>query len=104
MSAVTPGDGAVGRPRRVAENRKPGRPPHGTTAKRTGSRTVRLQIHLDEQTAQRLGVHCSLVQRDRSAMVGEVLLGWLSRYGRGRELFGTPEDLEGPGEGQGPGP
>jgi hypothetical protein len=46
-----------------------------------------------------------MVHRDRSAMVEEVLLGWLTRYGRGRELFGKPEeDPGGPGEGTAGGP
>jgi hypothetical protein len=47
---------------------------------------------------ERLGVHASLVHADKSRVVEEVLLGWLSRYGRGRELFGQAEGLEG-GEG-----
>ena len=57
----------------------------------------RLQFHLAEQLVERLGVHCSLSHRNESAVVGEILLSWLSRYGRGRELFApiesTGEDL-----------
>jgi hypothetical protein len=44
---------------------------------------------------ERLGVHASLVHADKSRVVEEVLLSWLTRYGRGRELFGQAEGLEG---------
>jgi hypothetical protein len=36
-------------------------------------------------------VHCSLVGRERSHVVEEILSGWLARYGRGREIFDVPE-------------
>jgi hypothetical protein len=75
--AERPGKGAAGRDR--------ARPPGG--AKRPRDKTARRQFHLSEQTAQRLGVHCSLVDRNESAIVEEILATWLARFGKGRELW-----------------
>jgi hypothetical protein len=69
--------------------KRPGGKPPGSGR----GRTVRLQLHMGEQTTRRLGVHCSLVARDRSAVADEVLSAWLTRFGRGREIFG-PVDKE----------
>jgi hypothetical protein len=49
-----------------------------------------VQYHLSEQLVERLGVHCSMSHRNEAAMVEEILLSWLARYGRGRELFPAP--------------
>jgi hypothetical protein len=51
-------------------------------------------LHLGEQTVKRLGVHCSLVGRDRSKVADEILSGWLARFGKGREIFTDPVDGE----------
>jgi hypothetical protein len=45
---------------------------------------------------ERLGVHCSLVHRNQSAVADEILRTWLARYGKGRELFPPEEVSEGP--------
>jgi hypothetical protein len=50
-------------------------------------KTTRQTLHLDERTVKRLGVHCSLVGRDRSAVANEILAAWLSRFGQGRRIF-----------------
>lgn len=55
--------------------------------KRPGPKMARRQFHLSEKTAQRLGVHSTLVDRNESAVVEEILESWLGRYGKGRELF-----------------
>jgi hypothetical protein len=91
-----PEGAAAKRPRGGTAGRQGARASGG--ARRSGAKTVRLQLHLGEKTVERLGVHASLVHADKSRVVEEVLLGWLSRYGRGRELFGQAEGLEG-GEG-----
>jgi hypothetical protein len=49
-------------------------------------------LHLDETTVKRLGVHCSLVGRDRSAVANEILAAWLARYGHGRQIFDSHEE------------
>ena len=61
------------------------KPPSG--AKRSATTTVRVQLHLGEQTAKRLAVHAALVGRNASRVADEVLAGWLSRFGKGREIF-----------------
>jgi hypothetical protein len=61
------------------------------SGKRPETKAVRQQLHLGEQVVKRLGVHCSLVGRDRSAVANEILGSWLARYGKGREIFG-PDD------------
>ena len=68
----------------------------GGRRKRTGAQTVRLQLHLDPQTVERLAVHCALVHRNQSTIADAVLGAWLGRYGKGRELFGPAPD--GPAE------
>jgi hypothetical protein len=45
-------------------------------------------------TVKRLGVHCSLVGRDRSKVADEILSSWLARFGKGREIFTDPVDGE----------
>jgi hypothetical protein len=59
--------------------------------KQPGTVIVRSQLHLGEKTVQRLGVHCSLVGRNASRVADEILDSWLSRYGKGREIFGPPD-------------
>jgi hypothetical protein len=56
------------------------------------AKVARQTLHLDEMTVKRLGVHCSLVGRDRSAMANEILAGWLARYGHGRQIFNSHEE------------
>jgi hypothetical protein len=51
-------------------------------------------LHLGEQTVKRLGVHATLVGRDRSAVANEILLAWLARFGRGREIFESPGPVD----------
>jgi hypothetical protein len=51
-------------------------------------------LHLGENTVKRLGVHCSLVGRDRSTVADEILSGWLARFGKGREIFNGTADVE----------
>lgn len=87
---------AAKRPRGGTATRQGARPSGG--AKRSGAKTVRLQLHLGEKTVERLGVHASLVHADKSRVVEDILVGWLSRFGKGRELFGQSGDSEG-GEG-----
>lgn len=72
------------------------------STKKPSARTTRATLHLSEQTVQRLGVHCSLVGRDRSKVADEILSTWLARFGRGREIFDSPgsvdtEDRQGEG-------
>jgi hypothetical protein len=52
----------------------------------------RVQLHLGEQTVQRLGVHCSLVGRNASRVADEILSTWLGRFGKGREIFPASVD------------
>ena len=61
-------------------------------AKQPGAKVARQTLHLGEQTVKRLGVHCSLVGRDRSAVANEVLAAWLTRYGHGRQIFNSHEE------------
>ena len=56
-----------------------------------------MQFHLGEKLIERLGVHASLAHRNSSAVVEEVLTSWLSRYGKGRELFPAEVDPLGQG-------
>ena len=69
----------------VPVKRKSAKPVGGATRK--SSVNMRIQLHLGETTVQRLGVHCSLVHCDKSAVADEILRGWLVRYGKGREAF-----------------
>ena len=82
-------DGQVAdRVRGVTARSKGAKPPGG--GKRADTKTVRVQFHLEERTVERLGVHCSLVGRDRSKVAEEILSGWLARFGKGREIFTDP--------------
>lgn len=76
---------AGGKPAGEARRRNT-KPP--VSAKRKAEKSQRLQLHLGEKTVQRLGVHCSLVGRNQSREAERILLRYLSREGRGRELFG----------------
>jgi hypothetical protein len=61
--------------------------------KRPATSTVRQQLHLGAETVQRLGVHCSMVGKDRSKVADEILSGWLVRFGRGRGAFDSPDPV-----------
>ena len=58
-----------------------------SSAKKPDTKSVRAQLHLGENTVKRLGVHCSLVGKNQSKTADEILLGWLARFGKGREIF-----------------
>jgi hypothetical protein len=62
------------------------------SAKRAATATVRVQLHLGETTSKRLSVHAALVGRNASRIADEVLAGWLSRFGKGREIFDASEE------------
>jgi hypothetical protein len=62
-------------------------------AKRPATGTVRSQLHLGEQTQKRLAVHAALVGRNASRVADEILLSYLSRHGRGREIFESPGEV-----------
>jgi hypothetical protein len=68
--------------------------------KRPETKTVRQQLHLGEQTAKRLAVHAALVGRNASRVADEVLAGWLTRFGKGREIFADPAAGEVSGDGE----
>lgn len=80
------------------------RQPAGTTkrqstkspgsAKAPATKVARQTLHLSESTVKRLGVHCSLVGRDRSAVADEILAGWLKRFGQGRVVFDSPGSVD----------
>src|SRR4051794_40841480 len=89
---ISPEAGHPGANRKAAARRQGTKPPGG--GRRPGAKTQRAQFHLGEKTLERLGVHASLVHADKSRVVDEVLTAWLTRYGRGRELFGPAEDPE----------
>ena len=59
-------------------------------ARHHDTKTVRVQLHLGETTSKRLSVHAALVGRNASRVADEVLAGWLSRFGKGREIFTDP--------------
>lgn len=48
--------------------------------------TVRVQLHLDVDTVQRLGVHATLLQRDKSHEANWILRSYLIHKGQGRDL------------------
>ena len=85
-------------------SRERDRQPAGTTrrqgtkslggARPAVAKTTRQTLHLGEQTVKRLGVHATLVGRDRSAVANEILLAWLARFGRGREIFESPGSVD----------
>jgi hypothetical protein len=62
-------------------------------AKRPGTKTVRCQLHLGEQTQTRLAVHAALVRRNASRVADEILSSWLKRFGQGRANFPEEESL-----------
>jgi hypothetical protein len=70
------------------------------SAKPPVAKTIRSTLHLSEQVVERLGVHCSLAHRDRSAVANEILAAWLTRFGKGRAIFeaddqpGDPADVD----------
>jgi hypothetical protein len=78
-------DREAGKPRKEATGRKGGKSQGG--GKGSGARKVRVQFHLGETLIERLGVHASLVHRNQSAVVEEVMTRYLGRHGRGKELF-----------------
>lgn len=78
----------AGKPAAVAPRRRGAKPPGG--AKRADTKTVRVQLHLGEQTTKRLNVHAALVGRNSSRVADKVLLSWLRQKGKGREIF--PDD------------
>lgn len=85
-------------------SRERDRQPAGTTrrqstkslgsAKPPVAKTTRQTLHLGEQVVKRLGVHATLVSRDRSAVANEILNAWLTRFGRGREIFDSPASVD----------
>ncbi len=79
------GSGAGSKPAGEVRRRNT-KPPGG--AKRGAEKSQRLQLHLGEKTVQRLGVHCSLVGKNMSKEAERILLRYLTREGRGREVFG----------------
>lgn len=85
-------DGSVATGKAAVETRrKSAKSPVG--AKRAADKSVRLQLHLGESTVKRLGVHCSLVGRNQSREAERILLRFLAREGKGRELFAS-DDLD----------
>jgi hypothetical protein len=82
----------AGRGPAIEVRRRNTKPPLG--AKRKAEKSQRLQLHLGEKTVQRLGVHCSLVGRNQSKEAERILLRYLAREGKGRELFAPPDDLD----------
>jgi hypothetical protein len=66
--------------------RRQGAKPSGG-AKQPKAKAVRLQLHLGELVVRRLNVHAALVGRNSSRVAEEILDGWLSRFGKGREIF-----------------
>ena len=85
----------AGSPRARTAGREAAKPSSG--AKQPAGKSTRLQLHLGEQTVKRLGVHCALAGRNQSKEADRILLRYLSREGRGRELFGETL-VETPGE------
>jgi hypothetical protein len=80
----------AGNPASVVPRHRGAKTPGG--AKRPDTKTVRSQLHLGEETVKRLGVHCSLVGRNQSRVVDEILSTWLGRFGKGREIFADTAD------------
>jgi hypothetical protein len=56
-------------------------------AKKPDTKTVRIQLHLGEQTVKRLNVHAALVGRNSSRVADKVLLDWLKKSGKGCDIF-----------------
>ena len=82
MSEISQG---AERLRVVAAKHRGAKPPGG--AKGSDTKTVRVQLHLGEQVSKRLAVHAAVVGRNASRVADEILSGWLSRFGKGREIF-----------------
>ena len=80
----TTGIGAE-RVRRVVSKHRGAKTPGD--AKRDDTKTVRVQLHLGETVSKRLSVHAALEGRNASRVADEILVGWLRRYGKGREIF-----------------
>lgn len=87
------GQGAGERPAAVTARRQSAK--SSGSAKRSGAKTARLQLHLGETTVKRLAVHAALVGRNQSRVADEILMSYLERYGRGRELFADSDDPPG---------
>ena len=75
----------AGSPRAVVTRSRGTKTPGG--AKRPAVATTRVQLHLGETTAKRLSVHAALVGRNASRVADEILIGYLARFGKGREVF-----------------
>lgn len=75
----------AGSPRAGTVKRRGAKP--SVSAKRSDTKTVRVQLHLGEQTAKRLAVHAALVGKNSSRVADKVLLDWLGKSGKGREIF-----------------
>jgi hypothetical protein len=75
----------AGIPREVVTRHRGAKTPGG--AKKPDTKRVRVQLHLGEQVSRRLNVHAALVGRNSSRVAEEILNGWLSRFGKGREIF-----------------
>lgn len=82
------GKEAGGRP--AGEPRRRTAKAPGGASRRSG-KTTRIQLHLDELTVKRLGVHCALEGRNNSAEADRILLQYLAQHGKGRELFDQPD-------------
>jgi hypothetical protein len=54
-------------------------------------KTTRVPLHLGAEVAKRLGVHCALAGRDRSAEATRILGAWLRTSGKGQKAF-QPDD------------
>ena len=83
-------DGSEAPRRGGVSARRHGAKPTGS-AKRSNTKTVRVQVHLGATTVERLGVHAALSHADKSKVVDTILCAWLARYGKGRDLFGPPD-------------
>jgi hypothetical protein len=73
------------RVRRATAKHLGAKPPDG--AKQPEAKMVRVQLHLGETVSKRLSVHAALEGRNASRVADEILVGWLRRYGKGREIF-----------------
>lgn len=82
------GKEAGGKP--AGEPKRRGAKTPGSASRQRG-KTTRLQLHLSELTAKRLGVHCALEGRNQSAEADRILLQYLAQHGKGRELFDQPD-------------
>jgi hypothetical protein len=82
----------AGKPAGGTAKHRGARPPGG--ARKLTDKSVRVQLHLGEQTAKRLNVHAALVGRNSSRVAEEILSGWLGRFGKGREIFTDTLDGE----------